>query len=381
MSTGSTSYLIGILITLTTIVGVTAMNSSAEAHQSSFTYNRIELSEDLRVLTYEIKIHSTDLFEALNLDGDRDASSQEITDGADKLFAYLSNRVSVEIPGAGCRPLEPTLSISGARDRYAVVTLTYTCKQPIEQLALDYQLFFDLDARHVGLLWVDGESIQLSAPDHNRFEWTIGSPIEGGMGFIRSGIEHILFGLDHILFLLALLLMAVVTRSEKGWSLRPVRKGLSYTASIVTAFTVAHSITLISAALGWIDLPGRLVESVIAASIVFVAIENVVRPDPPHRYRVTFLFGLIHGLGFAAMLRPLLPPSDVVVSLLLFNVGVELGQITIVMVALPLLYLLASRVHANYYRSRVLPVGAAVLASMGGIWLIERAFNVTLLGL
>ncbi len=370
------------LFTVAAISVLAAAAGTASAHQSSFTYSRLDLSEDKKELVHEIKILSTDLFEALELEKDRDATSDEIRAGEIKLFGYVTDRVVIETPGAECKRDKQSLEIAGGRDRYAVIAFVYTCANPISSLALDYQMFFDLDARHIGLLLVEGETIQLTSPDLNRFEWTIGSPIEGGMGFIRSGIEHIVYGLDHILFLFALLLMAVITRSvDGGWKVRPIREAFAYTAAIVTAFTIAHSLTLVAAALGWIDLPSRLVESVIAASIVYVAIENVLRPDPPHRYLVTFVFGLIHGLGFAAMLRPLLPADETVVSLLLFNVGVELGQIGIVVIALPLLYGLARLISADRYRRRVLPLGAICLGTLGLVWLVERAFEVTILGL
>ncbi|HEU5057473.1 MAG TPA: HupE/UreJ family protein, partial [Kofleriaceae bacterium] len=202
-------------------------------------------------------------------------------------------------------------------------------------------------------------------------------------GFVVSGVEHILYGLDHILFLLSLLLMAVVVRTGggEGVAVRPVRQAMAYTGWIVTSFTVAHSVTLIGAALGWFELPGRLVESLIAASIVFVAVDNAVRLDPPRRTLVTFTFGLVHGLGFASMLRPLLPPSEVVLPLLAFNVGVELGQLGLVVVAMPILYAAVRALGPARYRRVVLPLGAVVLGGLGLIWLVERAFEITVLGL
>lgn len=247
-----------------------------------------------------------------------------------------------------------------------------------------YDLFFDLDRRHIGFVSVGKGTFQLSAPDQTRLEWDVGSDGPSGLGgFVVSGVEHIIYGLDHILFLVSLLLMAVLVTSagEGGVAVRPVRQALAYTGWIVTSFTVAHSVTLIGAALGWFELPGRLVESLIAASIVFVAVDNAIRVDPPRRTLVTFTFGLVHGLGFASMLRPLLPPSEVVLPLLAFNVGVELGQLGLVLIALPVLYLAIRLLGPARYRRVVLPLGAVVLGGLGFIWLIERAFEVTILGL
>lgn len=358
---------------LAAAVAVIAIAGDAAAHQSSFTYGRLEIGPERETLVYELKLKSTDLYEALGLDRDRAATGAEIRAGAERLYRYVGERVGFELD-QDCDLERAPIAVTGATDRYAVLELRYRCPAPLSAVAVEYDLFFDLDPAHIGLLLVEGETYQLSLPDDTRFEWRAGQVISSGAGFAASGVEHIIFGFDHILFLVALLLMAVITRSEKGgWKLRPLRDGFAYTAAIVTSFTAAHSITLIAAALGWIELSSRLVESVIAASIVYVAVENVVRPDPPHRYLVTFAFGLIHGLGFASMLRPLLPPEDVIVPLLLFNLGVEVGQLAIVAAALPLLYGLGRLITAANYRRYVLAGSAVGLGLIGAVWLFERA--------
>jgi HupE / UreJ protein len=175
---------------------------------------------------------------------------------------------------------------------------------------------------------------------------------------------------------LALLLVVVLVRRTK-WETRSLLGALRATAAIITSFTVAHSISLIAASLGWIELPSRLVESLIAISIIYTAIENVVRPDVRWRFALTFGFGLVHGLGFASVLQEQLPPTNVIVPLLSFNVGVEIGQLTVVAVALPVFWLASRQLGADRYRRWVLP-GAAVLLTLVGIkWLIERAFDVS----
>ena len=347
--------------------------AGAAAHQSSFTYGKLEVGPERRNVRYELKLKSTDLYEALGLDRDRAATDAEIRAGGERLYRYVEGRVELELD-KDCEAERAPIAVAGSRDRYAVLETRYRCEEPLAAIAVEYDLFFDLDPEHIGLLLVDGDTYQLRQPDDTRFEWRAGRVITSSAGFVASGVEHIVFGFDHILFLVALLLMAVITRSEKGgWKLRPLRDGFAYTAAIVTSFTAAHSITLIAAALGWIELSSRLVESVIAASIVYVAVENALRPDPPHRYLVTFGFGLIHGLGFASMLRPLLPPEDVVVPLLLFNLGVEVGQLVVVALTLPLLYGLGRLISAATYRRYVLAGGAAALGLIGLIWLFDRA--------
>ncbi|HWM87471.1 MAG TPA: HupE/UreJ family protein [Kofleriaceae bacterium] len=357
----------------------------ADAHQASATYARLEATADPAHVRYEILVAARDLFEALRLETDREATAAEIAAGKDRLAAYLVERVQFEADGERCRPSLASLEAVEQSQRFARVVLDVVCPAAIRDFALDYDLFYDLDPRHIGFVAVDGSTVRLTEPDDTRLVWHLGGEAPSGLlGFVESGVEHILYGPDHILFLISLLLMAVVTRAGPGHSqavVRPPRDALVYAGAIVTSFTVAHSITLIGAALGWFELPGRLVESVIAASILFVAVDNAVRLDPPRRYVITFLFGLVHGLGFASMLRPLLPPEDVVLPLLAFNLGVELGQLGLVVVSLPLLYALVRATGAARYRRIVLPGAAVVLGAIALIWLLERALEIRILGL
>ena len=174
--------------------------------------------------------------------------------------------------------------------------------------------------------------------------------------FFRLGVEHILIGYDHILFLLSLILVSDVRSLVK----------------IVTAFTVAHSITLALATLGWVDLPSSLVETAIAATIVFTALENLWIKDASGRWRLTFLFGLIHGFGFAGVLHDLALPTDGFVrALLAFNLGVEAGQLAIVAaLAVPAAALARSR------QTRWIRGGLSVAIALAGLgWLLDRGFG------
>lgn len=366
-------------------VALTAGARPALAHQASATYARLEPGADPTRLRYEILLAARDLYEALDLDIDREATAAEIASGRARLAAYLVRHVQFEADGRPCRAAMTGLDTIEQSQRFARAVLEVTCPAAIRQLAMDYDLFFELDPRHIGFVAIGDTTARLTAPDDTRLVWQVGGEGPPGLlGFVESGIEHILHGLDHILFLVSLLLMAVVTRAGPGQAqarVRPLRDALAYAGAIVTSFTVAHSITLIGAALGWFELPGRLVESVIAGSILFVAVDNAIRLDPPRRYVVTFVFGLVHGLGFASMLRPLLPPEDVVVPLLLLNVGVEVGQLSLVVVCMPLLYALIRAVGPQRYRARVLPGAAVVLGGVALVWLLERALDVRLLGI
>jgi hydrogenase/urease accessory protein HupE len=175
--------------------------------------------------------------------------------------------------------------------------------------------------------------------------------------FFRLGLGHILGGYDHLLFLVALLLGVRRLRSV---------------VTTVTAFTVAHSVTLSAAVLGLVAVPSVLVEPLIAASIVFVGIENLSREQAESRWKLTFLFGLVHGFGFAGALRDLgisVQPGGVVLPLASFNLGVEAGQIAVVLAIWPLLRALQG---VPAWRARLAPATSFLIAIAGCYWLVER---------
>ncbi|CAI6083271.1 HupE/UreJ family protein [Cohnella sp. JJ-181] len=170
------------------------------------------------------------------------------------------------------------------------------------------------------------------------------------------GIKHILTGYDHIAFLLALIVI--------GLSAREALK-------IITSFTVAHSITLLLAALHIINLNAKFVESVIALSICYIAAENLLAKKVNYRWLVTFMFGLVHGFGFASVLQAYVADqSNLVRSVVSFNVGVEFGQLMILFIALPLLYLIKKR----FSLRRVTIVASAAIFIAGFYWFVDRIF-------
>jgi hydrogenase/urease accessory protein HupE len=183
--------------------------------------------------------------------------------------------------------------------------------------------------------------------------------------YIEAGIEHIFLGYDHIAFLAAIVLWA-----RRLW---PVVK-------VVTAFTIAHSITLSLAALDIVRIPSSIIEPAIAASIVYVAAENFLSRDIDKRWRDTFCFGLIHGFGFASALQEFgLPRSALVPALASFNLGVEIGQIAIVSLVVPVL-LGIDRLYAIGRRAGMPPIRpapavygiSAVIIALGSYWFIDR---------
>jgi len=197
--------------------------------------------------------------------------------------------------------------------------------------------------------------------------------------FLKEGIHHIWIGLDHILFLVTLLLPAVLVFIKDRWfSVAKIKDALTSTLKVVTAFTLAHSITLSLAVLNIIYIPSRLVESVIAFSVAMTALNNLYPFFTNSRWLLAFVFGLVHGFGFAGVLTDLGIPDDRLFTVLLgFNLGVEAGQIAIVSFLLPVLYVLRE---ASFYRIMILRGGSIAALLIAVIWFFERSFDVQVSG-
>ena len=259
---------------------------------------------------------------------------------------------------------------------YAALHWRGDCQRPPEQLAVGYSFLFDRDPSHHGLLRLEQGDTTLTAVFSNQHRNQLmgtdaGSQWQAFQGFIRQGVHHILIGYDHILFLLTLLFPAVLVWQRGGWQPAPTITGaLTQTLAIVTAFTVTHSLTLALATLGIITLPIWLVESAIAITVALGAAANLVPRLFPKRWVMAFVFGLIHGLGFASVLADLgLTDSGIFLPLLGFNLGVELGQVAIVLLFVPAAYLVRDTVA---YRRIFVPVGSIAIMILAGVWLAER---------
>jgi hydrogenase/urease accessory protein HupE len=211
------------------------------------------------------------------------------------------------------------------------------------------------------------ERLLSAATDRATLEMPDAHSSIGAFGAVRSfanflclGVKHILTGYDHLLFLFGLLLVAHGFLSSLG---------------IITSFTIAHSITLAVATLHVVQIPSRVVEPLIAASIVFVGIENLLRGDiPTARRMVPFGFGLIHGFGFASALREAgigLGTGGIVLPLFSFNLGVELGQIMVAAVALPVIWKLREN---PMFIARWAPACSAAVVLLGSFWFVQRVW-------
>jgi hydrogenase/urease accessory protein HupE len=273
----------------------------------------------------------------------------------------LRRRITVRAGDTPCRPGRAMIQGSRLGDGRVTLELTIQCPATPGRFAIRDD-WFDLFGEHyrtIARIETSGGAREVVfLPDARETVIEIGQEASGHTtGFFRLGVEHILTGYDHLLFLVALLL--------RGGRLVSLLK-------IITAFTVAHSITLALAVLGVVTVPDRIVEPVIAASIVWVALENVLlRNAPSQRWLVSFLFGLVHGFGFASAIEPLaLPRGRLALALLGFNLGVEAGQALVVALLLPLLLWMRGSV----WEPRVVRAASLAVAAVGCAWLIERLF-------
>ena len=359
------------------------MAGTALAHKSSDSYLTVQAQGDQVSVQWDIALRDTQFAIGLDANGDDQITWGELQQKERELQAWASSRLSLQRGGA-CTFTPQALQVDEHTDGgYAVLAWRGRCPQQHGPLSIQYSLLFDLDTQHRGLLKLDLDGVTHSAvlgPQSGVMKFA--EATTAGAQFVQylwQGVWHIWIGFDHILFLLALLLPAVLLRRRwgRGSGVHGVSRFKDASLSVlavVTAFTLAHSITLSLAALQIISLPSRLVESAIAASVVFAAANNLV-PMVQGRWLMAFFFGLIHGFGFASVLTELgLPTGALAVSLVGFNLGVELGQLAIVAVFLPLAFVLR---HTPFYQRGVLVGGswAALLVALA--WFVERAFNVS----
>jgi hypothetical protein len=276
-----------------------------------------------------------------------------------RILGFIRDKVTLVAQGRRCEAGPGSVPTIAAQAESLTLVVEFTCDGDVRDLLIRDDLFDVLGADYHTLARIDalGHTTQFAfAPDSREVRVALAGG-RGAASFALLGVEHILGGWDHLLFLLGLLLRG------GGWvSL----------AKIITAFTLAHSVTLVLAVLNVMALPDRLVEAVIALSIAFVAAENLVlTPVVSRRWLVSFCFGLVHGFGFSSALRDVgLPTHGLLLALFGFNAGVEIGQALVVTVALPLLVL----VRRTPWERRVIWGSSLAILLVGVVVFVERAF-------
>ncbi|HLY75230.1 MAG TPA: HupE/UreJ family protein [Planctomycetota bacterium] len=362
---------------LTTALLLAASGAAAWAHDEKFSSSRVDVND--AGVTWSVDVSMQGLEKVIALP----ASPVELTEnqfralGPD-IIRYLRACMTVKINGVEVtgepqspEPLYETFVASGEKYiAHARLQFRYPSSAPVKNVLVAGAFFATKTDQHHAIVIVSWDGARRSFSRYGAFEleltarrvqptfWSTAGE------FLLWGMHHIFIGYDHISFLLALLLAA---------------RRLGEMVRIATSFTIAHSITLLLAALDVVRLPSAVTESLIAASIVYVAAENYFIREARYRWVLTFLFGLVHGLGFSSVLHERLQDLDtVVLPVVSFNLGVELGQIAILLVAYPLLAWIrkgATEEESAKRQRRLVRIGSAPILLLGCFWLIDRIFQ------
>lgn len=357
----------------------------AQAHKPSDSYLRLTVNDQEISGRWDLALR--DLHEQINLDADGDGKVTwgDVKASQPQIFTRLHRSLSVLGDGHDCEVTPRAMSLTEHSDgTYAAVQLAGNCPTPPQQLEVTYDFLFEMDPSHRGLFYLEFGGVHSSIFSPGRPQVTVSG---GNLGsnqlffrYLREGAWHIWAGLDHLLFLLCLLLPAVLRRENGQWVPAPSgQRAFWDVAKIITAFTLAHALSLTAASLDWLQLPTRWVEATVAGTIIFAAINNLTPLVRDKLWMVGFGFGLIHGAGYASVLSGLgLPNNAMVLALLGFNLGVEGGQILIAAAFMPLAFLVRRK---SWYRHGVVVPGSVLAALLGGLWLVSRVFDLRLEGM
>ena len=352
----------------------------AFAHKASDSYLQLRAEAGAVELRWDIALRDLDNVVAIDADDDGLITAGEVRAAWPAIDAYALPRFAVD--GCVLRPFERGLE-RRSDGAYAVLWLRADCTLAAEP-RLRYSLFRESDATHRGLLKVGRRGVEATEvtvldPMQEQPQAAAAAPqaASAAPGFVAEGVRHILTGYDHVLFLLCLLLSSVMRRTPHGWQpVRRLRDALLPLLGIVTAFTVAHSITLALAALRIVVVPAWFIEPAVALTIVLAAVDNLWPVLHLPRIAIAFGFGLIHGFAFAGVLGELdLPASSFAWALVQFNLGLELGQLAIVSVAVAALYALRQ---SSRYPRWVIEGGSLAAIAAGVFWFAERVSDLAL---
>jgi hypothetical protein len=355
-----------------------AWTSLAQAHVASNGFLTIKLRGPDIAGTMELAVRDAELAVGVDANGDGRVTWAELRAAEPQLRRYLSDHITLSAQNKGCVVTFQGIQVNEHVDGvYAWLPFTSRCGSAVKDLNIRYTVMESLDPSHRGLLTVSAGAVTQTGVlggDTPQVTLAVFEPSlwRTFVEYFRAGVWHILSGIDHLLFLLSLLLPAVLFRRNAQWEpVTQARPALISILKVVTAFTLAHSLTLTLAALNIVRLPSRLTESVIAASIIVAALNNIFPIVTKSRARIAFAFGLLHGFGFASVLADMgLPPGARLTSLLSFNLGIEAGQLAVVLTVMPVIYGLRTGV---FYRRAVMPWGSAAIAAVALVWLVQRA--------
>ena len=382
MNSATGSWLRRVVGTLAGVMLVWLSSARMFGHQASDGYLSLLVTNQSVLGRLDLAVQ--DLHALLDLDDDVDGriSWGELKAHRSEAAGYISTNLVLKLNGSGASLGELELMVDEHSEAaFSVWKFSIPTSVPTKQIEVTYRCLFEVDALHRAFVKVEGGGPPMTAmlsPSRPSQQFDLenqGSHSHHGTStFFREGVWHIWTGYDHVLFLLALLLPAVMFRKDDRWQgVDRLRPALISVFKTVTAFTLAHSVTLSLAASGWIRLPSRFVEPVIAASVVLAAFNNL-RPFFLERgWLVALGFGLIHGFGFAGVLQEMdLSGGSLLWPLLGFNLGVEAGQAVIVLIFIPLAFTLRN---TSFYHIGALRYGSAAICLLAAAWFFERVLG------
>lgn len=363
---------LGLALALALALATTA----AQGHRASDGFLELAVEGGVVRGHYEIALRDAVLLADFDVDRDRTLTWGELSRGGAALRDALAPSLAIEADGRPCAARLGEVHVNARSDGpYAWYALEADCGRAPLRLHVSYRVLFDVDPSHRGLLTVRARAATHTAvfePARDAVALDLAAPsaLRQATAYFREGAHHIWIGVDHVLFLLALLLPCVLRRSRGAW--RPsgsLRETGWEVFRVVTAFTLAHSVTLSLSALDLLRLPAGPTEMAIALSVLLAALNNVYPVVTGARWQVAFGFGLIHGFGFASVLGDMdLPAGTRALALLAFNAGIEAGQLAIVAVLLPVAFALRER--SGY--PRAMQAGSLAMAAVAVAWLAER---------
>ena len=331
------------------------------AHDPGLSSADVALNEKGVDVAITFAVQDTESFAPMDKDGDADVSQAEREASKPEVATLIAKELEVTLNNQNVKPFE-IANVTFDAQNNAHLLFHY---QPAAT-SLKMQLLFlnklpDGHKQVVTIKDAAGKSLSekmLTQQDNSiELNLNVGESSSMFKDFFLLGIEHILTGYDHLLFLFALLIV-----THRFWA----------AFGIITFFTIAHSITLAIAGMDLLTIPSTIVEPLIAASIVYVGVENLIVKEPKGRKYLTFAFGLIHGFGFAAVLQEMNITSietGILVPLFSFNLGVETGQLVVTAISLPIIWWLHTKPLVEKY---FVPICSTIVCLAGGFWLLER---------
>lgn len=361
-----------IRLAIATLLAAVLLTGQGFAHQVGLSYISVTGEAGERVATFKLPFRDLEVAAGIDQNFDAEITWGEARASLEKVTTYVLARTSIEAGGPCTLRRQSAEPIRHAGEGYLSLTFGVDCPDPSALTQIASRVFLEIDptsrifvttrageANRTFVLGAEDEP----APAAEARENTAANGRASLVSYFTEGVSHLFGGPDHMLFLLVLIVPAIYAGGGA--------RGVALAALLpITGFTLGHALTLTSAASGLIRPPAQIVEVMIAVTILLAAIDNVRKFIPGPRSIVAFVFGLIHGFGFASALGALeVSGWQMAIALLGFNLGIEAGQAILALAVAPLLFL----VREPARRFQIMPLGVSVLAgAMAVFWIAER---------